>query len=175
MASPATLWRPNGHTLPSSSTEAAADAVLTRPAAVAPDTKNMAMNSSPLPRNTVAKKRSSPCPMRSRSTPMNHRNAMPANGSRWRLTDTARRLESSSIHAPASSEPGGSAHSRSTTDVANRIEKASPATAAARGVRIARAVLSTAKGSTRTSTLRRPRPARITRVVVIAAHVARRR
>ena len=43
---------------------------------------NIATNSRPLPRNTVAKNRSSRSPIRFRTTAMNHRNAMPANGAR---------------------------------------------------------------------------------------------
>ena len=39
----------------------ASAAVVTNPAAIAPEAKNIAMNSSPLPRKTVAKNRSSPC------------------------------------------------------------------------------------------------------------------
>ena len=40
----------------------------------------MATKSRPLPRKTVAKNLSSRAPMRSRTTPMNHRKAMPVNG-----------------------------------------------------------------------------------------------
>jgi hypothetical protein len=53
------------------------------PPATVADAKSMAGNKSPLPRNTVAKKRSSRSPNRSRSTPMNHKKAMPANGTRF--------------------------------------------------------------------------------------------
>ncbi len=60
----------------------------------------MARNRSPLPRNTVAKKRSSYAPSRSRSTPMNQRKAIPANGSRCRARLTVFRSPES--HAPAS-------------------------------------------------------------------------
>ena len=55
-------------------------AVSTRAPETAAATKSIAMKSRPLPRNTVAKKRSSASPTRSRTTPMNHRNAIPANG-----------------------------------------------------------------------------------------------
>jgi hypothetical protein len=41
-------------------------------------TNSIATNNRPLPRNTVAKNRSSRSPIRLRTTPMNHRNAMPA-------------------------------------------------------------------------------------------------
>ena len=54
----------------------------TRLASWATPDQYMATNSRPLPRNTVAKKRSSWSPIRSRTTPRNHRNAMPANGAR---------------------------------------------------------------------------------------------
>ena len=43
-------------------------------------TNNMPRNRRPLPKNTVAKKRSSRRPSWSRMTPMNHRKAIPANG-----------------------------------------------------------------------------------------------
>ena len=62
--------------------------------------KSMATNNSPLPRNTVAKKRSSRCPMRSRTTPMNHRNAIPANGTM--LTARATVLDLEFSHDPGS-------------------------------------------------------------------------
>ena len=42
--------------------------------------KTQAANSRPLPKKTVAKKRSSRSPNRSRTTAMNHRKAMPAMG-----------------------------------------------------------------------------------------------
>ena len=48
-----------------------------------------ATNSNPLPRNTVAKNLSSSSPKRFRSTPMNHRNAIPANGTRASAKRTA--------------------------------------------------------------------------------------
>ena len=70
------------------------------PPVIAAPVKIMATNNRPLPRNTVAKKRSSRLPIRSRSTRMNHRNAIPANGMRFKAIATAaRRLESVS-HAP---------------------------------------------------------------------------
>ena len=73
------------------------------PAATAPVQNSIATNSSPLPRNTVAKKRSSFSPMRSRTTPMNHRKAIPANGNRLRaIDDRAPAVESSMTQSPAS-------------------------------------------------------------------------
>ena len=71
---------------------------------------------------------------------MNQKKAMPANGSRRRLSSTALRLASSVAQAPGSSEPSGIAHSVSTADTLKRTENTSPATPAARGVLIARAV-----------------------------------
>ena len=47
--------------------------------------KSMARKSRPLPRKTVENSRSSTSPSWSRTTPMNHRKAMPAKGTRWRL------------------------------------------------------------------------------------------
>ncbi len=49
---------------------------------------------------------------------MNQRKAMPANGSRSRLSVTARRLASSPTHCPASSDADGIAHAVNTTVVA---------------------------------------------------------
>jgi hypothetical protein len=48
----------------------------------------MATKSRPLPRNTVAKKRSSRSPTWLRITAMNHRKAIPLNGTRYRPTIT---------------------------------------------------------------------------------------
>src|SRR3977135_1701983 len=57
-----------------------------RPPVAAEEAKVIARNRRPRPRNTVAKKRSSCPPIRSRSTPMNHRKAIPAKGSRPRAS-----------------------------------------------------------------------------------------
>src|SRR5258708_19384868 len=62
---------------------------------------SIARNNKPLPKNTVAKKRSSSWPSRSRSTPMNHRKATPANGTRFNATAIV--PVSVVSHAPASS------------------------------------------------------------------------
>ena len=62
----------------------------TRLVVVAAAPKNIARKSSPLPRNTVENRRSSTSPSWSRTTPTNHRNAMPANGTRFRLHRTSR-------------------------------------------------------------------------------------
>ena len=71
-----------------------------RPPAIAAAAKIIATNNSPLPRNTVAKKRSSRSPIRSLSTPMNHRNAIPANGTRLSAIATSARCRESVSHAP---------------------------------------------------------------------------
>ena len=55
-------------------------------AVVAAPTNSMARKSSPLPMKTVEKSRSSTSPSCSRTTPMNHRKAIPANGTRLRLS-----------------------------------------------------------------------------------------
>jgi hypothetical protein len=73
------------------------------PPPTAAATNSMATNSRPLPRNTVAKKRSSRSPIRSRSTPTNHRNAIPANGTRLSATATAVRRRESVSHTPGTS------------------------------------------------------------------------
>ena len=78
------------------------------PPATAAEANSMARNKSPLPRNTVAKKRSSKSPRRSRSTAMNHKKAMPAKGTRFGARATVFELVLS--HAPVSS---GSARTES--------------------------------------------------------------
>ena len=100
--------------------------------------KSMSRNSSPLPRKTVENNRSSTGPSRSRTTPMNHRKAIPANGTRCRPTLTSARRLSSDCSVRGSASPRArriivSAASRRT---ANTI----PATAAERRVRHKRAV-----------------------------------
>jgi len=57
------------------------------PPARAADVKVIAMYSSPLPRKTVAKKRSSSAPRRLRTTAINHKKAMPANGIRFKASE----------------------------------------------------------------------------------------
>src|SRR6266436_9078859 len=71
------------------------------PPPTAAEANSIARNRSPLPRKTVAKKRSSSSPRRSRSTPMNHKKAMPANGTRFSARATLFELVLS--HAPVSS------------------------------------------------------------------------
>jgi hypothetical protein len=92
----------------------------------------VARKSSPLPRKTVAKKRSSRVPRRSRSTPMNQRNEIPATGIKFNASAT--RPRSAVSQAPASNGSAGMTD-RSIQKIAiNRIEKTMPATAAALGV-----------------------------------------
>jgi len=67
----------------------------------AENTKSIAINSSPLPRNTVARNLSSFSPMRERTAPMNHRKKMPQNGTRPSANWISRRLPALVSHAPA--------------------------------------------------------------------------
>jgi hypothetical protein len=94
--------------------------------------KTMARNKSPLPKNTVEKKRSSLWPSRSRSTPMNHRKATPSNGTRFMASATV--LEFVSSQAPGSSGSVGTERRSNKTISVNKIEKTIPAIAAAFGV-----------------------------------------
>ena len=69
--------------------------IVSRLAEVTAPMKSIARKSSPLPRNTVENSRSSISPSWSRTTPMNQRKAMPANGIRWRPSRISlRRLSS---------------------------------------------------------------------------------
>ena len=92
----------------------------------------MARNKSPLPRKTVAKKRSSSSPNRSRSTLMNHKKAMPANGTRFSARAPVFELVLS--HAPVSSGSERTESRNSKRPVIRSTEKRMPAMAAARGV-----------------------------------------
>ena len=91
----------------------------------------MARNSSPLPRNTVAKNWSSCIPIRSRSTPINHRKLIPAKGNRSRAISMD--FELSASHLPGSSGLSGIESRRSVTLMMSRIENKIPAIAPARG------------------------------------------
>ena len=62
---------------------------------IAAPEKRRARNNSPLPMKTVENKRSSTAPSCSRITPMNHRNAIPAKGTSWRLSRISSRRSSS--------------------------------------------------------------------------------
>src|SRR5208282_4474598 len=101
------------------------------PPATAAEANSMARNKSPLPRKTVAKKRSSSSPRRSRSTPMNHQKAMPANGTRFSARATLFELVLS--RAPVSSGSARAESRNSKRPVVRRTEKRMPATATAGG------------------------------------------
>jgi hypothetical protein len=88
-----------------------------------------AKNNNPLPKNTVAKNLSSRAPRRSRSTPMNHRNAIPANGTR--LTARATELDSDLSHDPGSCGSSGTESLNSQKTRIKMMEKSIPAIAAA--------------------------------------------
>ena len=62
--------------------------VSSSPRETATAANSMATNSSPLPKNTVAKNRSSNRPMRLRSTAMNQRNAIPVKGTKFSAMPT---------------------------------------------------------------------------------------
>src|SRR5436305_2714671 len=95
-------------------------------------TNSIERKSSALPRNTVAKKRSSCRSSRSRSTPIDHRKATPANGTRFKASVI--RLVLATSHAPESSGSSG-IDGRSSAKIANiNSENTIPATAAAFGV-----------------------------------------
>src|SRR5258705_4435610 len=113
------------------------------PPATAAEANSIARKKSPLPRKTVAKKRSSIPPRRPRSTPMNHKKAIPANGTRFSARATV--LDPVLSQAPASS---GSARTESRNNRRTEImrtEKRMPAMAAARGV-LPRALIKLSSG-----------------------------
>ena len=85
----------------------------------------------------MAKNLSSRSPIRSRMTPMNQRNAIPANGTRFSATITAVRRPEWASQAPGTAGLPGTESWISTSAVISSTEKAIPATAAARGVRSA--------------------------------------
>src|SRR5262245_28362585 len=106
-----------------------------KPAVTALATKSIATNSSPLPRNTVAKNRSSRWPIRSRTTPMNQRNAIPAKGTRFSARTTRRRFAGSETNGATSAGSAGAASRTRTNAVVSRTANSTPAIPAARGVR----------------------------------------
>jgi hypothetical protein len=110
------------------------DASAIRPPDTAAAANSMATNSRPLPRNAVAKKRSSRSPIRDRTTPMNQRKAMPANGTKFSAMAIAALFSALVSHAPASPAWGGTEILSSTSAEIMSTEKRIPATAAARGV-----------------------------------------
>ena len=67
---------------------------------------------------------------------MNHKNAMPANGKRFKASTKASFLRPSVSQSPASLGWLGKARRTSTKATVSSKEKTIPATAAARGVRI---------------------------------------
>jgi len=126
--------RANSHASDDIKLDEAVAAPAMSPPASAADTKSMATNSSPLPRNIDAKNLSSCWPIRSRKTPMNHKNAMPANGTRLSAITTARSVTGSTIQAVISWGRPGRARRIMTMLILSNREKAIPAVAAARGV-----------------------------------------
>ena len=98
--------------------------------------KRHATNSNPLPRNTVAKNRSSSSPRRSRSTPMNHRNAIPANGTRYSASRTAARRSGSVSQTSGCVRSDGTALRAIPIATIISSEKITPAMAAPRGARV---------------------------------------
>ncbi len=66
---------------------------------------------------------------------MNHRNAIPANGTRFSATATAARRRESVSHTPGTAGWAGAEILSSTSARISSTEKRIPATAAARGVR----------------------------------------
>src|SRR6516164_825446 len=110
---------------------AASNEMISAPATAAA-ANSIAKNNNPLPKNTVAKNLSSRSPRRSRKTPMNHRNAIPANGTR--LTARATVLDSDLSHDPGSCGSSGTEILNSQRTKKSRIENSIPAIAAALGV-----------------------------------------
>ena len=86
------------------------------------------MNNNPLPKNTVAKNRSSPSPIRSRTTPMNHKNTMPANGSRFKgePPPESHLVSIGEPGPPASCGSLGTARRTRTNAVVSSTEKSDP-------------------------------------------------
>src|SRR6516165_5702467 len=108
---------------------------------MAPAANSIARNSRPLPKNTVAKNRSSRLPKRSRKTPMNHRKASPANGTRFNAMAT--RLELVLSQSPDSSGSVGTEIRSSQKTAKSRTQNRIPAIAAAFGVfQFARVIVS---------------------------------
>ncbi len=82
----------------------------------------------------MAKNRSSRSPIRSRTTPTNHKKAIPANGMRFSAIDTVARRRALVSHAPGSAACAGTEILSSTSAAISSTEKMIPAAAAARGV-----------------------------------------
>ena len=103
------------------------------PRVTATAAKSMATKSKPLPRNTVAKKRSSNSPMWLRRTAINHRNAIPVNGTRFKDIETQSRKAGSESHTPGSFGSAGAAKRISTRLAIKSPEKTIPLVATIRG------------------------------------------
>ena len=99
---------------------------------------SIAKNSSPLPKKTVENSRSSTLPSCSRTTPMNHKKAIPANGTRWRLNRM--RLRRCASVWSASRLPSDKAMRIIVSAVMSSTAKMIPAIAADRRLRHRRAV-----------------------------------
>jgi hypothetical protein len=80
----------------------------------------MAMKRNPLPRNTVAKNRSSRSPMRSRTIPMNQRKAIPENGTRFNARMICRLRPGSASHEPSPGPPGTAVRTSTSAAVSRR-------------------------------------------------------
>jgi hypothetical protein len=103
-------------------------------ARIAPARNSSATNSRPEPRNTVANSLSSRSPSRVRITPMNQRNAIPANGmSATAICTPCRR--SSSVSQSVDGLPAGTEAWNWTSTTIRMTEKMIPATAAEAGFR----------------------------------------
>jgi hypothetical protein len=125
------MWRPSARVPATGGPE---DVSAMSPPATAAATNIMATNNKPLPRNTVAKNRSSRSPILSLITPMNHKKAMPANGMRFSPIATAALFPESVSHELSTAGLAGTESLSSTSAVIMSTEKMIPAPAAARGV-----------------------------------------
>jgi len=97
----------------------------------------MARKSRPLPKNTVEKNWSSMSPRRERTTPTNHRKAIPAKGTNVSASEIVVVLPCNHVATSVPRNCSGRASRMSIMLVVNNTEKMIPATAAARGVLIA--------------------------------------
>src|SRR5208283_3045569 len=125
------IWRPRASVSGlGAAADPAATSAISPPAKAAP-TNSMATNSRPLPRKTDAKNRSSRRPIRSRTTPMNHKKAIPANGTRSNAIAKVARRAGSASHTPASAVSDGVETIMRMRARPSSAEKRIPATAAA--------------------------------------------
>ena len=126
-----TIW-PNVATSPWAAGSTTLLLMASRPAPTPTATNIIARKSSPLPMNTVEKNLSSKLPKPSRTTPMNHRKAIPANG--MIFAAILMFLLPASNHCEPGSAPSGSARRIKIKHVPNSSANNTPAIAAARGV-----------------------------------------